>query len=393
MGRGRSGLTFVEVLIIVVVVVLAVGLLVPIIMRLRAASERNQCCDNMRRLGFALHAYHDGYACFSHCLRHEPLHSRLSRQGEFRLAEVLDVELVGPNSPLSRTRQPLPANGYRRGRYAGGGPYALLSIRQQPLPWAWRPAAGFPLPCRFTLFSGRHDRRDCRAGCTSYLGVSGVTTMGSQLALAPQETPTDTRPLETDPQTGLQTGCNGVLVPRANTHNPPPGTRISDIKDGLGNTLMVGERPPSSDLSFGWMFAGYGNNGVGDLAVVLGISERAATVVESDSGLACRKAWRRRSQEPASLEIRARIAQQFLRCNALLESACRRRPLRPGRRLGPLPPLWSLPFSATRPSPLAPARIEENRSQESGARGQWGVGRQGHRSSSMRQLRYERGKK
>jgi hypothetical protein len=37
---------------------------------------------------------------------------------------------------------------------------------------------------------------------------------------------------------------------------------------------MVGERPPSQDLIFGWLFAGFGVSGDGDCDVILGISER-----------------------------------------------------------------------------------------------------------------------
>jgi prepilin-type processing-associated H-X9-DG protein len=56
----------------------------------------------------------------------------------------------------------------------------------------------------------------------------------------------------------------------------PRTVRMSDVTDGLSNTLMVGERPPDQDLIFGWWFAGAGfdnktGSGTGD--VVLGADE------------------------------------------------------------------------------------------------------------------------
>src|SRR5438094_9892856 len=68
---------------------------------------------------------------------------------------------------------------------------------------------------------------------------------------------------------------NGMLIPVQNTTGKcPAGVKIADVRDGLSNTLMVGERPPSADLIFGWMFAGFGVSGDGDGDVILGISER-----------------------------------------------------------------------------------------------------------------------
>ena len=49
--------------------------------------------------------------------------------------------------------------------------------------------------------------------------------------------------------------------------------RLLDIFDGAGNTLMVGERPPSADLVFGWWYAGSGYDDLGTGDVVLGARE------------------------------------------------------------------------------------------------------------------------
>ncbi|HEV2945963.1 MAG TPA: DUF1559 domain-containing protein [Gemmataceae bacterium] len=44
---------------------------------------------------------------------------------------------------------------------------------------------------------------------------------------------------------------------------------MASVSDGLSNTLMVGERPPSVDMFYGWWFAGAGfdNSGVGDISL------------------------------------------------------------------------------------------------------------------------------
>jgi prepilin-type processing-associated H-X9-DG protein len=49
--------------------------------------------------------------------------------------------------------------------------------------------------------------------------------------------------------------------------------RIAEITDGTSNTLMVGERPPSADLAYGWWFAGDGYDDTGTGDVTLGAQE------------------------------------------------------------------------------------------------------------------------
>ena len=75
-----------------------------------------------------------------------------------------------------------------------------------------------------------------------YLGNQGYGTQGLTDYLAV----TGTMTFAGDPTTGLpRPKCDGVIYENANT-------RLTDISDGTSNTVLVGERPPSLDLFWGW---------------------------------------------------------------------------------------------------------------------------------------------
>src|SRR5262249_55288072 len=56
---------------------------------------------------------------------------------------------------------------------------------------------------------------------------------------------------------------------------------LGDITDGTSTTLMLGERPPSADLQFGWSYAGVGQRGTGSADLVLGVREQNLQPVAS----------------------------------------------------------------------------------------------------------------
>ena len=59
--------------------------------------------------------------------------------------------------------------------------------------------------------------------------------------------------------------------------------RLAEITDGQSQTLMIGERPPSPDLWYGWWYAGYGQAASGSPDMLLGAREvnDGATYLES----------------------------------------------------------------------------------------------------------------
>ena len=100
---------------------------------------------------------------------------------------------------------------------AGYGVYSLRDIRVYACPSD---------PHAMQYYPG--NREYGKLALTDYLAVTGTTTFVG------------------DPTTGLpRPPGDGVIYESSRT-------RISDIRDGTSNTVLVGERPPSPNLFWGW---------------------------------------------------------------------------------------------------------------------------------------------
>lgn len=219
----RSGFTLIELLVVIAIIAILIALLVPAVQKVREASARTQCANNLKQLGLACHTFHDA--------RRAMLNSRRDANYTW-LVEIMPYM---EQAPLQN-----------QWKMAGGSFYSQSAIaRESIVPAYFCPSRRSP---RITEPPG--DEQD---------GNASVTVPGA-LADYACNTGTGGDYWWTTNQDGTpNTPCNGVFRLDNNWSNIAQptyvgGYRFKEITDGLSNTFLIGEKHVNIDHFGDWKY-------------------------------------------------------------------------------------------------------------------------------------------
>jgi prepilin-type N-terminal cleavage/methylation domain-containing protein/prepilin-type processing-associated H-X9-DG protein len=187
----RTAFTLIELLVVIAIIAILIGLLLPAVQKVREAAARVQCTNNLKQLALACHSYHDANGFL-------PQSTMFIGNSDGYAASWLYLIRPFHEQPMNTVNGVDTTNAWKN-------PVNVLTCPADPRSGDLRnPTAGY--------------------GLTSYVGVEGLDT-------------------------AFFGTYDGMIV-----SDGGPQIKLTDVTDGTSTTLMIGERPPAGDLSWGWWF-------------------------------------------------------------------------------------------------------------------------------------------
>jgi prepilin-type N-terminal cleavage/methylation domain-containing protein/prepilin-type processing-associated H-X9-DG protein len=205
--KSRRGFTLIELLVVIAIIGVLIGLLLPAVQKVREAANRVQCKNNLKQIGLALHNYHDRLRSFP-----TGYFSNLSGPPSRDSSGNCTYNEIGPGWGWAAYL----LDDLEQSNLKQQIRFDLLI--QDPLNAAVREVPLSIFTCPSEVESGSITVVDangnpiCNVGRSSYTAMNGVLGVSSDAF-----------------------DNNGVFLRNRRM-------RMAEIKDGLSNTLFVGER-------------------------------------------------------------------------------------------------------------------------------------------------------
>ncbi|WP_449314216.1 DUF1559 family PulG-like putative transporter [Rubripirellula tenax] len=231
--------TLIELLVVIAVIGILVGLLLPAVQAAREAARRMQCSNNVKQIALALHTYHDTHQSMPTSMTGSDQHAGGAGSGFHSwLARILpNIEQAALHEQI-HFDQPLAD----RTDYAADGDYI-----------------------DYTLSPGHPDEKAAGSMVPTYLCPSdpgsivqfslGIPTAPGSYAGNIGWPRLSTGPGVTTPL-AKQNGVIGLYNPVSVDQWQQPRIRFADIRDGLSNTIAIGERVIAQVFESTDMFGG-----------------------------------------------------------------------------------------------------------------------------------------